>query len=65
MRQLGLFDEIDIQEIRKEVLSEFTRVPGESDDDWQEFIEIEINYRVTESRKNKPHPNYKPQLIKK
>lgn len=65
MRQLSFFDEINIQEIRREVLLEFPRIPGESYDEWRELIRIEVDYRIKEFRKNKPHPNYKPQLINK
>lgn len=65
MRQMGLFEEIDLQEIRKEVLSEFTRIAGESDDEWEELIRIEIDYRIKEYRKDKPHPDYSPKSIKK
>lgn len=58
MQQLCLFDEDLVSEVRKKVLKEFKRVPGEDDDEWKEFIRIEVDYRLKELLKDKKKPQY-------
>nr|DAW57965.1 MAG TPA: hypothetical protein [Caudoviricetes sp.] len=59
MPQLTLFDDYLIEEIRKEVKKKFSRIEGESYDEWLEFVRYEVNERIKELRKNSLKPNYK------
>ena len=58
--QLSLFDEDLVTEIRREVMKEFKRVEGEDDDEWKEFIRIEVDYRLKQIRSKCKKPNYSP-----
>lgn len=62
MTQLCLFDEDLVEEVRKQVLKEFWRIDGEDYDEWLDFIRFEVDYRLKELRKNKPHPQYKKDI---
>ena len=39
-----------VERIRKEVLSEFTRIEGEDYEEWMEVVQSEINARLEEER---------------
>ena len=41
-----------VEQVRREVLSEFQRVDGEDYEEWMEFIQEEVNSRLEEIREN-------------
>lgn len=58
MKQLSLFDELQLDDIRKEVIQEFPRISGESYDEWLEVIRIEVDYRAKECLTDTRRPHY-------
>lgn len=58
MNQLALFDETQVEDVRRQVLKEFTRLEGEDWDEYLEVVRVEVDYRLAELRKNKPKPVY-------
>lgn len=58
MKQLSLFDELRIDDIRQEVIQEFPRIPDESYDEWLEVIRVEVDYRIKEYIGTKNRPLY-------
>lgn len=65
MNQLALFDETQVEDVRRQVLKEFTRLEGEDWDEYLEVVRIEVDYRLAELRKNKKKPTYKSTICKK
>lgn len=58
MGQLALFDDIQVEDIRRQVLKEFTRLEGEDWDEYLEVVRVEVDYRMAELRKNRTKPTY-------
>lgn len=58
MGQLALFDDIQVEDIRRQVLKEFTRLEGEDWDEYLEVVRVEVDYRMAELRKNRTKPIY-------
>lgn len=58
MKQLSLFDEFRLDDIRREVLQEFTRLPDESYDEWLEVVRIEVDYRIKDYLNTTNRPLY-------
>jgi hypothetical protein len=58
MLQQSLFDEFQIEDIRKLVMTEITRIPGEDIDEYLEVVRYEVDCRIKELHKDNPKPNY-------
>lgn len=56
MEQLWLFPINDITTIRREVLSTLHKIPGESIEEYNELVRIEVDYRM--SQLIYKHPKY-------
>lgn len=61
MFQLDLFNQNLVDKIRKQVLKEFKQIDGEDGDEYKEFIEYEINARLSDCIKH----NFSYKLQKK
>lgn len=57
VEQLSFFP-VDPSELHKKVEKELGRVAGEDWEDFQELVRYEVNMRLKEFYKNKPHPQY-------
>ena len=56
MEQLWLFPIVDIATIRREVLHTLHKIPGETKEEYNELVRIEVDYRM--SQLIYKHPKY-------
>lgn len=63
MKQLSFFKDVEINDIRKDVMAQFPRLPEEPYEEWREFIRVEVNERLKATITHKP--DYTPYNLKK
>lgn len=63
MQQMSFFKEVEINDIRKDVISQYPRLPEEPYEEWRDFIRVEVDERLNAVNTHKP--DYAPQNLKK
>lgn len=56
MEQLCLFSKENIKTIRRDVLKSFKKIAGETDDEYNELVRLEVDYRMSKIICH--HPKY-------